>query len=322
MKILITGGAGYVGSTIATAALKAGFQVRVIDHLWFNPMVPLVHYHNPSYEFIQGDITRHELLPQWLEGIDYVVHTAAVVGDPASKLFPELTKSVNFDASLSLLEEAARQKARGFIFFSTCSNYGVANGIATEESALNPLSLYAETKVGIEREILSGRFDLDWIICRLSTVYGSAARMRFDLTVNDFALHAWKNKYLDIFLPESYRPYIHVYDLASIIVQMIGRFDGMKHQVFNLGFNDQNYQKIQIANAVRAEIPEVRIEILKEGGDYRDYQVDFSKLQKFLPYRNQHTVDTGVREVISLLNAGMIPDPDAAMFYNTRPVLK
>ncbi len=321
MKILITGGAGYIGSTIATMALKAGFSVRVVDILWFNPMIPLIHLNNPDYEFIHGDITREDLLPAWLEGIDFVIHTAAVVGDPASKSFPELTRKINYDASLALLKASEKMGVKGFIFFSTCSNYGVASGIADEASELRPLSLYAETKVAVEKDILAGTYHLDWVICRLSTVFGSSARMRFDLTVNDFSLHAWKNRYLDIFLPESFRPYIHVYDLASIIIRMLGNFSGLHHQVFNLGFNDQNYRKIQIADAVRAIIPDVRIEILKEGGDYRDYQVNFSKLQQFMPCHHIHTVESGVKEVIGLLNDGMISDPGADMFYNTRPAL-
>jgi nucleoside-diphosphate-sugar epimerase len=321
MKILITGGAGYIGSVIASMALQRGHQVRALDCLWFNKSIPLIHLGNPNYSFVGGDLRDDATLNKALEGIDYVIHTAAVVGDPASKLFPELTTSINRDGSIKLLEAAKRHAVKGLIFFSTCSNYGVASSLATEETPLAPLSLYAHSKVDVENYITKKLDGLDWIICRLSTVYGTSPRMRFDLTVNDFTLVAWAKKQLDIFLPESYRPYVHTYDVSNIALTLIDSFGTAKNNIYNLGFNGENYQKISIANAVRDLLPEVSINVLKEGGDKRDYQVDFSKLHRVISVTQQYNVPKAIREILPALQSGLFGDPFSPVFYNTSPTL-
>lgn len=322
MKILITGGAGYIGSVITNLALQNGHEVVAVDHIWFNEQIPLIHLSNPRYTFIKGDIRNKDVVASAIKGIDFVIHTAAVVGDPASKLFPEDTKSINEDASYQLIDLARQEKIKGFIFFSTCSNYGVANDLATEESELRPLSLYAESKVNVEKYLIEKVKDMNWVIGRLSTIYGASPRMRFDLTVNDFTLNAWKKQYLDIFLPESYRPYIHVFDLANIMMHVIADFDKVKNNVFNIGFPGENYQKIQIAEIVKKYIPETKIDILKEGGDKRDYQVDFSKLHRFLNVKQIFNVDKSVAEIYEMLSKGYISDPESPVYYNTTPKLK
>ena len=322
MKILITGGAGYIGSVITNLALQNGHEVVAVDHIWFNEQIPLIHLSNPRYTFIKGDIRNKDVVASAIKGIDFVIHTAAVVGDPASKLFPEDTKSINEDASYQLIDLARQEKIKGFIFFSTCSNYGVANDLATEESELRPLSLYAESKVNVEKYLIEKVKDMNWVIGRLSTIYGASPRMRFDLTVNDFTLNAWKKQYLDIFLPESYRPYIHVFDLANIMMHVIADFDKVKNNVFNIGFPGENYQKIQIAEIVKKYIPETKIDILKEGGDKRDYQVDFSKLHRFLNVKQIFNVDKSVAEIYEMLSKGYITDPESPVYYNTTPKQK
>ncbi len=321
MKILITGGAGYIGSVLTNLALQNGHSVVAVDHLWFNEHIPLIHLSNPNYTFVKGDIRDKSVVEGAMQNIDFIIHTAAVVGDPASKLFPEDTKSINETASYQLIDLARERKVKGFIFFSTCSNYGIANDLATEETPLSPLSLYAESKVNVERYLTEKVKDMDWVIGRLSTIYGASPRMRFDLTVNDFTLNGWKKKYLDIFLPESYRPYIHVFDLANVMMNVIANFDKVKNNVFNIGFPGENYQKIQIANTVKKYIPDVKIDILKEGGDKRDYQVDFSKLHKFISVKQIFNVDKSVAEIFEMLEKGYITDPDSPVYYNTTPKL-
>jgi nucleoside-diphosphate-sugar epimerase len=321
MRILITGGAGYIGSVITSLALQNGHSVIAVDCLWFNPQIPLIHLSNPSYRFVKGDICERSVVEPLVKEADIIIHTAAIVGDPASKLFPELTKKINEDASYQLIDLARANGVKGFIFFSTCSNYGVANDLATEETELRPLSLYAESKVNVEKYLIEKVNDMGWVIGRLSTIYGASPRMRFDLTVNDFTLNAWKKKYLDIFLPESYRPYIHVFDLANVMMHIIADFDKVKNNVFNIGFPGENYQKIQIANSVKAKIPDVKIDILKAGGDKRDYQVEFSKLHRFIKVKQIFNVDKSVAEIYEMLSKGYIPDPEAECYYNTTPRL-
>ncbi|MFA5879966.1 MAG: SDR family oxidoreductase [Candidatus Margulisiibacteriota bacterium] len=321
MKVLVTGGSGYVGSVLTNMLLQKGFQVKVIDFLWFKKDIPLINLNNPNYEFIKGDVRDSKLVEQCLHDVDFVIHTAAVVGDPASKKYPEITKEINLVASKNLINLARAKGIKGFFFFSTCSNYGVANSLATEESELKPLSLYAESKIQVEEFLINEVNDLDWIIGRLSTVYGSSPRMRFDLTVNDFTLAGFKDKKIDIFLPESYRPYIHVYDLANVIINLINNFEKTKRNVFNIGFNGENYQKIQIANAVKENISDLNINILKEGGDTRDYQVDFSKLYNFIGLKNNYNVGNAVKEILYILNNGLVSNPMLDCYYNTTPDL-
>jgi nucleoside-diphosphate-sugar epimerase len=316
MRILITGGAGYIGSVITNLALQNGFSVRVVDLLWFNPQIPLIHYNNPKYEFVKGDICNTELINSLLKGVDFIIHAAAVVGEPASKKFPDLTSKINEHASINLINEARKKKIKGFIFFSTCSNYGTAHAYANEESELIPLSLYAKTKVNVEKYLMDNEHDMDWVIGRLSTVYGSSPRMRFDLTVNDFTLNAYIKKYLGVFLPESFRPYVHVYDLANIVVTLVRTFQKVKNNVFNIGFEGENYQKIQIAKTVKKYVSDVRIEILKEGGDVRDYRVDFSKLHKFIKIEQAFNIEKAINEIIEMLKFGYVRDYSSPMYYN------
>lgn len=317
LKILITGGAGYIGNVVSSLFLQMGHKVRAIDALWFDKNVPLAYLTNPSYEFIKGDIRNKEIINTALEGIDFVVHTAAIVGEPACNKFPELTKQVNYEASLNLIESAKQKNIKGIIFFSTCSNYGVSNNIANEDSQLNPLSLYAETKVMVEEYLIKKSDNLNWLICRLSTVYGASLRMRFDLTVNDFTLNAYTKKYLNVFLPYTYRPYIHVFDVANTIVKMIENFPEIKNNIFNVGFEGENYKKIDIVQAIQKHIRDVKIDLTDKGIDTRDYQVDFSKIQKKLGIRKTYSVDDGVREVANLLKLGLIDDPWDPKYYNT-----
>jgi nucleoside-diphosphate-sugar epimerase len=277
-NILITGGAGYMGAVVTNLALNYGYKVKVVDLLWFDKKVPLVNLDNPNYTFVKGDIRDVNLTDKILKGVDFVIHAAAIVGEPASKKFPHLTKDINYNASINLISKASEYGVKGFIFLSTCSNYGITQGVATENTAVKPLSLYASTKVSVEKHLLSEVKNMGWVICRMATLYGYSPRMRFDLTVNDFTMNAFIKKYLDIFLPHTYRPYIHVLDAATVILKIIERFNEVKNNVFNVGFNGENYQKIQIAEIIQQFMPDVHIDIVKKGTYLRDYQVDFSKL--------------------------------------------
>jgi len=318
-KVLVTGGAGYIGNMVCTLMLQKGHQVRAVDVLWFDEDIPLVHLSNPNYEFIKGDIRSSELSKNLVEDIEFIIHTAAVVGEPACQKYPALTQEINYEASTQLIDNAKEAGTKGFIFFSTCSNYGVADGMATEETKLKPLSSYAETKVKVEEYLINEIKDLDWIVCRLLTVYGVPPRMRFDLTINDFSLNAYKKKYLDVFLPYTHRSYIHVFDVANVVAALVEKFDNVKNNVFNVGFEGENYQKISIAEAVKKYVPNLEIEIVEKGADLRDYQVDFSKLEKYLKLEKTHDVEKGVKEIIDLLKMELIKNTDDRKYYNTSP---
>ena len=318
-NLLIIGGCGYIGSMIVNKAVAEGYNVKVVDLLWFNKNIPLIHFNNPKYNFINGDIGNENILDTVLKDIDYVLYTAAVVGDPAGNKYPTLTQYTNVTVAKNVIAKCIEFGIKGFIYFSTCSNYGIAeNRLANEESVLNPLSFYAKTKVEIENYLIEKSKNLNWIICRLSTVYGLSPRMRFDLTVNEFALKGVKEKYIDIFKPESYRPYIHTYDLANIVLEILKDFPILKNNIFNIGFNGENYPKIQIANIIKELIPSVKIDILNSGGDNRDYKVDFSKIHKFIKLNRHYDVKKAVKNIIRVLESGIIKYPLADEYYNTK----
>jgi nucleoside-diphosphate-sugar epimerase len=158
---------------------------------------------------------------------------------------------------------------------------------------------------------------IDWVIFRLSTAYGVSPRMRFDLTVNDFAMNAYTTKRLEVFLPYTYRPYIHVRDIAGAAVKLLADFQKCKNNVFNLGFSAENYQKIKIAGIIKEFMPDLGVEIVDKGIDLRDYQVDFSKIKEYLNITNRYTVRKGVEEVLGLLSQGKIDDPRDRIYFNT-----
>ena len=320
-NLLITGGAGYIGAVVSDLALRRGHRVRVVDALWFNKGVPFERDAGPHYEFIKGDIRDAALMERVFDDVDFIIHTAALVGEPAARKFPELARQVNYNASIDLISKAAEYGVKGFIFFSTCSNYGVSDRIAGEDAPLRPLSLYAETKVDVERYLMDKANGLDWVICRLSTAYGCSPRMRFDLTVNDFTMKAYLKKYLDVFLPHTYRPYIHIRDIAGVVMEIVKNFGKVKNGVFNIGFDGENRRKIEIAECVQNLVPGTRIEVVEGRQDMRDYRVDFSKLRRYLNVNNSLTVEDGVKEVLGLLEGGAIADPRMSCYYNTEPDL-
>jgi len=316
-KILITGGAGYIGSVIATKALESGYKVKVLDALYYDTSTPLIHFGNPNYEFEKVDIADEAFLDKHFTDIDYVVHTAAMVGEPLSKKLPDLTSKINREASCKIIDRLKKVNIKGFIFLSTCSNYGAQDGLASEDSPLKPLSLYARTKVDVERHLMDAAKDLDWVICRLSTAYGISPRMRFDLTVNDFAMTAYTKRNLDIYLPYTYRPYIHVFDISRVVIKMIENFSRVKKNVFNVGFKGENYQKIQIAEIVKRFIQDLKIKTVTKGNDIRDYKVNFSKLKKYLDIEKTFGVEDGVRQTLRILEGRLIKNPYDPKYYNT-----
>jgi nucleoside-diphosphate-sugar epimerase len=319
-RVLITGGAGYIGSVLANACIGRGYKVRVVDTLSFDYKTPLNNLSHPSYEFCRGDICDASIYDRILEEVDFIVHTAAIVGEPASNKYAALTRHVNVDASIKLIEKAKSLKKK-FIFFSTCSNYGIADGMADENTPPTPLSLYSETKIDVEKYLLEKCNGLEWVICRLSTAYGASPRMRFDLTVNDFSIQALTGKRLEIFLPYSYRPYAHVYDIAQVVCALIENFNKVKNNVFNVGFEGENYQKIQIADVIKKYIPDLEIKVVESNADMRDYRVDFTKLSKAVSIKKTYSIDDGVRQVITMFNEGLIADYKAPEYYNTSPKL-
>ena len=315
MKVLVTGGAGYIGSVLVPELLGAGHRVRVLDTLAHGGASLLGAWSHPDFDFVRGDVRAPDARARALEGVEAVVHLAAVVGDPACARDPDLARSVNLDASLALIDDANAGGVGRFVFASTCSNYGRMPdpaGYVSEESPLAPVSLYAETKVGVERALLdrAPRRRMAVTALRFATVFGVSPRMRFDLTVNEFTLVMVRDGRLQVFGEQFWRPYVHVRDVARAVRLVLdapgAAVDG---EVFNVGSTEQNYQKQQIVELIRPHAPDAAVDYVRRDEDPRDYRVSFAKISDRLGFRASRSVPDGIAEVARLVESGIALEP-------------
>ena len=322
MNILVTGGAGYVGSSLVPLLLADGHRVRVLDSLLHGGDSLLGVWSNPCFEFMHGDVSDRTKLQEAVAGMDAVVHLAAIVGDPACSREPDLARRVNLESSLSLIDESRRSGVRRFIFASTCSNYGKmkdATQYVDEESELSPVSLYAETKVAVEKALLQSAGSDGWspTPLRFATVFGVSPRMRFDLTVNEFTMEMLTKKHLKVFGEQFWRPYVHVRDAArAILLVLTSPVEKVAGSVFNVGATDQNFQKQQLVDMIRPHAPDAVVDFVHKEEDPRDYRVSFTRIHEMLGYTITRTVAEGIAEVTQLVRNNIIHDFADARYRN------
>lgn len=322
MRVTITGGAGYLGSALTAQLLSSGHSVRVVDSLAHGGEPLLGVWSHPAFTFVRGDLRDTVTVDAAVVEADAVVHLAAIVGDPACARNPELARAVNLEASQQLIEAARHAGVARFIFASTCSNYGKmadANRYVDEETELRPVSLYAETKVAVERELLTAPADPHWCptALRFATLYGVSPRMRFDLTVNEFIMELLTRGHLKVFGEQFWRPYIHVADAARGIEAVLTASPDLVHRrVFNVGATDQNFTKQQLVTLMQAYAPHAVVEYVHKAEDPRDYRVSFSRITSELGFRLRCTVPDGIAEVARLVGDGVLSQPGDARYRN------
>jgi nucleoside-diphosphate-sugar epimerase len=323
VKVLVTGGAGYMGSTLTPMLLSQGHDVHVIDSLLFGGESLLGALAHPHFTFTNADVRDRGTVSAAMEGADAVVHLAAIVGDAACAREPELATKVNLDASIQAFQIARSLGVPRFVFASTCSNYGRMsdpNSYVSEDSELMPVSLYAETKVGVERFLLdaSPSEGVAPTLLRFATLYGISPRMRFDLTVNHFSMELHTTGELEVHGSQFWRPYVHVRDAARAIALVLDTpLEVVGGQVFNVGDTDQNYRKGQIADLARQQVGDrAEIRNVANEEDPRDYRVAFDKVRDTLGFQITRTVEDGVREIIDALDGGLITDVADAKYRN------
>ena len=331
--ILVTGGAGYIGSLLTSELLRANYRVTVLDDLLFGGESLLGFLHHPNFHFIKADVTQPRALRDNLRGEwpvpHAVVHLAAIVGFPACQAVGEqVAWKYNVEATKMVFEQAADLGVKRFIFSSSYSNYGLSKDgqPVTEESPLNPQSLYAETKIAAEEYLLSQKDASTAPLCfRFATLYGVSPRTRFDLIVNQFVLEAFTKRELIIYQRGYSRSFVHVRDtVRGIIMGLEAPEEKVRGQVFNLGTPEGNYTKDEIVGLVLKRMPEtvVQYKDLTFGGDMRDITVSFKKIREVLGFETTLTVDDGVREVLHILKSGIIRNPGDEKYRNAQFIVQ
>ena len=317
MKILITGGAGYLGSVITGKLLNAGYEVTVLDKLVFNQVSLLSHTPNPKFKFIHGDVRNEELLEKLCLEADVIIPLAAIVGFPACDAEPDLAKQINFQQIFNIVK-FTKNKGKKILYPNTNSGYGIGVGqtMCTEESSLNPISIYGSTKVAAENYL---RSSTDAIIFRLATVFGVSPRMRTDLLVNDFTYKAITDKYIVVFEKAFKRNFIHIQDVANVFLFMLENYDKYKGEVFNVGLSDANLSKQELLEKIQSHVKNFAVSYndYYEDPDKRDYIVSNEKLES-TGWKPVWDLDMGIKELIMAYQ--MIVPKMGAEFRNGFPL--
>ena len=295
-KILVTGGAGYIGSILVPVLLNEGYQVTVLDLLMYRQNTLLECCSNPNFKFIRGDVCDEDLVSSLIPKFDVIFPLAAIVGAPACDMRPILARMINYDVPKMIAGKvSASQKV---IFPTTNSGYGVGENdkLCTEESPLRPVSEYGRTKVEAEKVFLDMG---NAIVFRLATVFGMSPRMRLDLLVNDFVYRAFKDRFIVLFEEHFKRNYIHIRDVASAFLFGLENYDKMRGEPFNIGLSSANLSKLELCNKIKEHIPDFHIHCSDIGKDpdKRDYIVSNEKILS-LGWKPVYTLDDGVRELL------------------------
>jgi nucleoside-diphosphate-sugar epimerase len=319
--VLVIGGAGYIGTHAVEQLLAAGHAVRVLDRLMYGRSSLDDFAANPRFSFVEGDAADISRLTEALRGASAVVHLAGLVGDPACAVDPEFTRHTNIVVTRMVRTLAQSMGARRFIFASSCSVYGVTDNPVDEFSPLNPVSLYAQTKIDSEQELLTNLPDDFYItILRFATVFGHSRRPRFDLVGNLFVAQAIDDGVITVIGPDQWRPFIHVRDLGRAIAETVDADPlVVQSQIFNVGDERLNTTILKLAQTVQRVAQEYRpveITVTDDPLDKRNYAVSFAKIARTLGFRAQTLLEDGIRELIEQHRNGTYADYHEEAYSN------
>ncbi len=296
MKIAITGGAGYIGSVLVPELLRLGHEVSVLDNFYFNQTALLDCCADKRFSIIRGDARDEETVRRFIDGADFIIPLAALVGFPLCDYDKVAAKSTNLDAILMLLR--LRNPEQKIIFPCTNSGYGASDGsiYCTEETELNPISLYGTTKAQAEKAVLEGGNSLTF---RFATVFGASPRMRLDLLVNDFVYRAVNDRTMIVFEGHFKRNFIHIRDVVGAYIHAIDNFEKMKGKAYNCGLSDANLSKLELCEKIKEHIPQFTFfeSEINSDPDKRNYIVSNERLES-TGWRPQYSLDDGIEELI------------------------
>lgn len=318
-KILVIGGAGYIGVPLIKALLNNKFKVTSIDnYLYQNQSSINSLKKNRNFKFFNADFSDKKLLLKlFQDGYKNVIFLAALVGDPISKKYPFLTDEIMKKKTKKLINFCKKEKIFNFFYASTCSNYGLdrSNKLLDENTKLKPLSLYAKNKVYIEKYLLNMK-EFRFTILRFSTAFGMSDRMRFDLTINEFVKIVFFNKTLLVYDADTYRPYLHTKDFARLFLLLLRTKKNIIRKVYNVGGNRNNFSKRSIVKKIGNFLNIKKIKFKEKGTDPRNYKVNFDKIKRELNFEPKYTVGYGIKEIITFLKKTKLPYNKLSQFGN------
>jgi len=318
--VLVTGGAGYIGSVLVRRLLADGRSVRVLDRMLHGGHGLEDLSHEPRLEVLLRDLRDPRVHEEALQGVGSVIHLAAIVGDKACAQDTDLAVQTNWSSTVALARRARAVGVKRFVFASTCSVYGEGRDeTLDEESPTKPLSLYAETRWHAEQGILEIPRDdgFEPVLLRFGTVYGLSPRMRFDLAVNFLAAQAVREGRVKIFGGSQWRPFVHVADIArGIEMALTGPLPEGPLPILNLGDNLENYQLRDLKEELETHVPGVHVAIEPEKEDPRTYRVRFDRIERLWGFRATRRVGDGIEEVARAVRAGIIADMRDRRYYN------
>lgn len=322
--VLVTGGAGYIGSHLVRKLLNKGYKVHLIDNFTYCDQGIKDFFDHPNLTIFEGDICNIKDIVHSIQGVDSVIALAAIVGDPACNLNEQETLNTNYESTKILVEIAKYYKIKRLLFASSCSVYGSNNKLELNEGSwLNPVSLYAKTRIMSEEVIFQNCGDICPIIYRLSTVYGLSKRMRFDLVVNTLTAKAFFTKKIEIFGGKQYRPNVHVQDVAdAFILGLTAPRKYVYKQIINIGSDEQNYRIHDLGEIVKKVMPDIEVIHRTQKEDLRDYRINFGKARNLLKFSPQFTVEKGINEIRQALSKKEFDNYLDDIYYNVKYLYK
>jgi len=313
-KILLIGGAGYVGSVVVSSFLKKGYKVTVLDNFIYNNQFSTQAYiGDPDYELIYGDLSNITVLERASKDITDVIILAGLVGDPITKIYPEESKMINEVGIQKCINYFNNKGLDKLIFISTCSNYGMINenDLADEKYILNPLSLYSKAKVANEQYLIQKKGSVDYtgVVLRFATAFGLSPRMRFDLSISEFVKDIYFGKDLLIYDEYTWRPYCHVRDFANLLELVVNAdYKKVSFEIFNAGGDINNFTKKMIVDEILKYIPKGKVKYGENGSDPRNYRVSFKKVKEILGFEPKYSVQEGIKELIDAFDLELYTD--------------
>lgn len=319
-SVLVIGGAGYIGSALLPKLLKQGYSVRLLDLFVYGEEPIKEFLEHPRLEVIRADFRQIDKIVEAVKGVHSVVHLGAIVGDPACALNEELTIEVNLMATKMIAEICKGFRVQRFVFASTCSVYGASDDVLDERSRLNPVSLYAKTKIACERVLQQmANDDFSPVILRFSTIFGFSGRTRFDLVANLLTAKAHFDGKITVFGGDQWRPFLHVDDAAeSVMSALKAPINKVHNEVFNVGGDTLNYTLGQLGQIIANKVPTAELLEMGQDGDRRNYRVSFNKIQKELGFETKWSLEQGIDQVLSAIVSGQVLNYLESQFSNAK----